>query len=60
MIGSSGMPPPRYKYMLAMITSGKLKPDSLVTKTVVIEEACDVLVAMSNYATIGINVIDRW
>ena len=59
-IGSLGMPPPRYKNMLAMIVSGKLKPGSLLTQTVAIEEASDVLFAMNNYTTTGINVIDRW
>ena len=59
-IGSLGMQSSRYDEMLAMIASGKLKPNSLVTKTVSIEEVSDILAAMSNYKTIGVNVIDRW
>ena len=59
-IGSLGMPASRYKDMLAMIVSGKLKPGSLVTETVAIEEVSDVLAGMSNYKTVGVNVINRW
>ena len=60
LIGSLGMQASRYGEILAMIASGKLQPISLVTKTVSIEEVADILTSMSNYKTIGVNVINRW
>jgi D-arabinose 1-dehydrogenase-like Zn-dependent alcohol dehydrogenase len=60
LLGSLGMPPIRYQAMISMVTDGKLKPGSLVTKTVDIEEASKIIVSMSDYATTGVNVINSW
>ena len=56
-VGSSGMPVPRYDTMLAMIAAGKLDPGALVSRTIPLEEAGEVLAAMDDYATLGIPVI---
>jgi D-arabinose 1-dehydrogenase-like Zn-dependent alcohol dehydrogenase len=60
LVGSYGMQVPRYASMLAMIETGKLKPLSLVSRTIALEETGDVLASMDDYATLGIPVIDRY
>jgi D-arabinose 1-dehydrogenase-like Zn-dependent alcohol dehydrogenase len=59
-IGTSGMQVPRYDSMLRMIETGKLEPRALVSRTVPLEEAGDVLASMDDFATLGITVIDRY
>ena len=59
-IASSGLPPTRYGAMLAMVTSGKLKPQDLVTGTIALEETGTTIAAMDSYATLGFVVIDRY
>ena len=59
-LGSHGMPIGGYRPLLAMVTAGKLDPGRLVTATVPIEEAGDVLAAMDRLETLGFTVIDRY
>jgi len=58
--GSHGMHVPRYAQMLQMIETGKLKPAELVSRTVSLEEAGEVLASMDDFGTLGIPVIDRY
>ena len=60
LIGSQGMPAIEYPGMLAMVETGKLKPGSLVSRTLSLEEAGDVLASMDRFATLGIPVINRY
>jgi D-arabinose 1-dehydrogenase-like Zn-dependent alcohol dehydrogenase len=60
LIGSYGMPAPRFGAMLAMVESGKLAPGKLVSRTVPLEAAGDVLASMDSFSTIGVTVIDRY
>jgi len=59
-VGSLGMPAPRFGAMLRMVESGKLRPGKLVHRTIVLEEAGDVLASMDRFATVGVTVIDRY
>lgn len=58
--GSLGMQPPRYSAMLKMIESEKLHPGKLISRTVPLEEAGDVIADMTEYATLGSVVVDRF
>ncbi len=58
--GSKGMPPTRYEPMLRLIAAGKLDPGRLVTRTVALEEAGEVLAGMDAFDTLGFTVIDRY
>lgn len=60
MIGSYGMPAPRFDAMLQMVQAGKLAPGRLVSRTVPLEEAGAVLESMDRFATVGVTVIDRY
>ena len=51
------MPVHRYGAMLAMIASGKLAPEKLVTKTVNLEQSIEVLSNMDRSDAPGIAVI---
>jgi D-arabinose 1-dehydrogenase-like Zn-dependent alcohol dehydrogenase len=59
-IGSFGMQASRYPEMLRMMESGKLQPGKLVTATLPIENASEVLESMGRYDTLGVNVINAW
>jgi D-arabinose 1-dehydrogenase-like Zn-dependent alcohol dehydrogenase len=59
-IGSIGMQPARYPAMLRMIEAGKLTPGRLVSGTLPIEGAGDVLAGMGTSGPIGTRVINRW
>jgi D-arabinose 1-dehydrogenase-like Zn-dependent alcohol dehydrogenase len=59
-VGSIGMQPPRYPAMLNMVVTGKLNPRALVSRTVSLEEAGEVLMGMTDYATLGSVVIDTF
>jgi D-arabinose 1-dehydrogenase-like Zn-dependent alcohol dehydrogenase len=60
LLGSYGMPAPRFASMLALVERGKLAPGTLVSRTVPLEGASDVLAAMDTFATIGVTVIDQY
>lgn len=59
-IGSHGMQAFEYDAMLDMINRGTLKPDQLLTKTVSLSEACDLLPQMGAFSGTGVVVIDRF
>jgi threonine dehydrogenase-like Zn-dependent dehydrogenase len=50
----------RYPEMLRMMESGKLQPGKLVTATLPIESASEVLESMGRYDTLGVKVINAW
>ena len=56
-LGSHGMQAHRYDAMLAMIATGKLAPQRLVTRTVDLEQSIEVLTGMERSDTPGIAVI---
>ena len=58
LVGSHGMPAHHYPEMLALVGSGRLCPDLLVTREITLEEAAVALPAMSHpAASAGITVI---
>ncbi|HNT75240.1 MAG TPA: zinc-dependent alcohol dehydrogenase family protein [Anaerolineae bacterium] len=59
-LGSHGMPAHAYPPMLDMITAGRLDPKRLIRKTVMLEESIAELMAMGEFAQIGVSVIDRF
>ena len=59
-IGTFGCPTTSYPGLLALVANGKLNPQSLVTDTIPIENVNEVLSAMTDFATIGFQVIDSW
>ena len=58
--GSKGMPAQNFPSMLRLVAAGRLDPARLVTKTVPLEEAGDVLASMGDFDTLGFTVIDRF
>ncbi|MEJ5309873.1 MAG: zinc-dependent alcohol dehydrogenase family protein [Anaerolineae bacterium] len=60
LLGSHGMQAHAYPAMLDMILTGKLDPKKLIRKTVTLEESIDELMAMGQFAQIGVSVIDRF
>jgi D-arabinose 1-dehydrogenase-like Zn-dependent alcohol dehydrogenase len=60
LIGSQGMPAVGYGALLAMLEAGRLKPGTLVTRRLALDEVSAVLASMENYGTFGIPVIDRY
>lgn len=60
LVGSKGMPPQSYPAMLRLVARGRLDPARLVTRTVRIEEAGDVLASMDDFKTLGFTVVDRF
>jgi D-arabinose 1-dehydrogenase-like Zn-dependent alcohol dehydrogenase len=59
-VASQGMQASRYDAMLNMIEKGRLAPGQLITRTVTLDEAGEVLAAMGDYGTLGFSVIDRY
>jgi alcohol dehydrogenase len=59
-IGTVGMQPHRYAAMLSMVAAGQLRLGKLIGRTVPIEQAGEVLASMTQYATLGTTVVDRW
>jgi alcohol dehydrogenase, propanol-preferring len=55
--GSVGNPHSKYPELLAMVQRGKLNPKSLITREVALEEVNDVIEAMTDFKTVGFNVI---
>lgn len=56
-IGSLGIPHPDYPRLLAMISDGRLKPDSLIEREVNLESINEVFDNMTQFRTSGFNVI---
>jgi len=59
-VGSLGMPAPRYGAMLGMVETGKLAPGKLVQQRIKLDEVSGVLESMDRYGTVGVTVIDRY
>jgi alcohol dehydrogenase len=60
LLGSHGMQAHAYRPMLDMILAGTLAPHKLIRKTVTLEQSIDELLAMTEFAQIGVSVIDRF
>ncbi|MCP4570856.1 MAG: zinc-dependent alcohol dehydrogenase family protein [bacterium] len=58
--GSHGIQAHRYPEMLAMIQSGRLRPERLIGRTVGLEDAVGRLVAMDRCTDTGVSVIDEF
>lgn len=58
--GSLGCPTTSYPSLLSLVATGKLEPKRLVTRKVPVEEASAVLSSMTDFATLGFNVITQW
>jgi alcohol dehydrogenase len=59
-VGSHGMPAHAYPEMLRMIERGALDPSRLVGRRVSLDASVDALVAMGDFAGVGVTVIDRF
>ncbi|WP_194836634.1 zinc-dependent alcohol dehydrogenase family protein [Nocardia sp. XZ_19_369] len=59
-VGSHGNPHSSYPQLLSLVASGKLAPQTLVQRHVSLDQAGEVLAAMSDFTTNGITVIDRF
>jgi D-arabinose 1-dehydrogenase-like Zn-dependent alcohol dehydrogenase len=57
-VASQGMQASRYEAMLNMIEKGRLAPSQLITRSVTLEEAGEVMAAMDDYGTLGFCIID--
>ncbi|WP_137286334.1 zinc-dependent alcohol dehydrogenase family protein [Halorussus salinisoli] len=59
-LGSRGMPPTRYGELLRMMDRGTVSPAALVTNEVALGDVPDRLAAMSDYGTVGIEVVTEF
>lgn len=59
-VGSLGMQASRYPELLRMVESGVLSPGKLVTKTVSVYEAGQIIESMGEYKTTGVAVLNQW
>jgi D-arabinose 1-dehydrogenase-like Zn-dependent alcohol dehydrogenase len=59
-LGSAGIQSFRYPAMLEMVERGKLSPKKLITETIPIEKAFDVIDKMSRFENVGISVINQF
>ncbi|WP_135806480.1 zinc-dependent alcohol dehydrogenase family protein [Halorussus marinus] len=59
-LGSRGMPPTRYDELLRMMDRGTVSPAELVTAEVSLGDVPDRLAAMSDYGTVGIEVVTEF
>ena len=60
LIGSSNMPVSRFPDMMRMVESGMLQPEKMITKTVGLEDAAEIIMDMTEFKTPGITVLNRW
>ncbi|MFC7046503.1 zinc-dependent alcohol dehydrogenase family protein [Halobacteriaceae archaeon GCM10025711] len=58
--GARGMPPTRYDELLALVEAGKVDPGKIVTRTVTLDDVPDRLAAMSDYDTVGVEVVTEF
>jgi alcohol dehydrogenase len=58
--GSHGMQAWRYADMLAMIESGRLKPEKLIGRTISLTDALTALTGMEHDATAGVTIINSF
>ena len=59
-IGSKGMQPSRYDELVRMVEKGRLDPTRVISQTVALDDAPDVLEAMTTYENDGISVITEF
>lgn len=59
-LSAFGMAGHRYGTMLNMIEAGRLAPGRVVSRTVGLDQAGEVLRSMEAYQTLGVVVIDRF
>lgn len=59
-LGSRGMPVSRYDEIFRMIEGGAIEPGKLVTKRVALEDVSDRLDAMTDFGTLGMEVITEF
>jgi threonine dehydrogenase-like Zn-dependent dehydrogenase len=59
-IGSLGMPAPRFGAMLRMVETQRLRPGKLVHRRIPLEEAGSVLESMDRFGTVGVTVITSY
>ncbi len=60
LMGNVGMPPSRFGEIIRMYDQGRIDPGAQVTKEVSLEEVSDRLDAMTDYGTLGIEVITEF
>ena len=58
--GSHGMQAFKYPEMLTMISSGKLRPQQMISNTISLEETTTILPKMNEFEHSGVLVIDRF
>jgi propanol-preferring alcohol dehydrogenase len=58
--GSMGNPHMYYPNLLSLVERGRVNPRSLITAEVGLEQVTDVLHAMTDFATVGFTVINRF
>lgn len=58
-IGSRGMPPQKFPYMLNMVKNNRINPGNLVTETISPEQVNDTLKSMGSFDNLGITVL-KW
>jgi alcohol dehydrogenase len=56
-VGSRGMPPSRYDEVFRFVTGGHADPSALVTREVALADVPDRLAAMTDYGTLGVEVV---
>jgi D-arabinose 1-dehydrogenase-like Zn-dependent alcohol dehydrogenase len=59
-IGSLGCPISSYTGLLSLVAAGKLKPARLVESVVSVADVNRLLSEMTNFNTLGLNVINEW
>jgi alcohol dehydrogenase len=59
-LGARGMPPTRYDEVLSLVEGGRLDPGALVTRAVSLDEVPERLAAMTDYDTVGVEVVTEF
>jgi alcohol dehydrogenase len=59
-LGSRGMPAWRYDKVFELIRRGRLRPERLIEKTILLDDAPAAFEAMGRFEGLGITVIDRF
>jgi alcohol dehydrogenase len=54
------MPPRRYDDLFRLVESGQVDPEALVTETIPLDAVPDRLAAMSEFDTVGIEVVTEF
>jgi alcohol dehydrogenase len=59
-VGARGMPPTRYDDLFGLVESGAVSPGDLVTREVSLDDVSDRLAAMTDYGTVGVEVVTEF